>query len=336
MGYKAEKEKTDKRKGLVKRIVLAIALALLVGFCVFGAFCPPNTWKYYFSYPELPIRQDGELRVHFLDVGQGDSTLVELPDGKVLLVDGGDALEGTSTKIMRYLNALDIDVIDYLVISHADEDHCGGLATIAEHKTILNAYMPAVNPAKTSEAFAAVYATLVERGTALFYSSRGIKIGAEASEYQLNFLYPYLDMTTEEAIANNSATSDSNDLSSVLWLEYKGISILFTGDAPAETETQLLRDARLGLLNGVDITDVEFLKVSHHGSGSSTTKEFLEYLNVETAVVSCGLNNMYGHPSMETVSRIAEVGAKLYRTDESGTISVCIQSSGDYTVFTQK
>ena len=338
MGFKAEKEKVDKRKKLVKRIALAVAVALLVAFCVFGAFCPPKTWKYYFGQPELSKRNEGELRVHFLDVGQGDSTLVELPDGKILLVDGGDDLESTSTTIMRYLKALDIDTIDYLVVSHADTDHCGGLDVVAEHTKILNAYLPAVNPAKSGEAFASLYVNLVEQGTALCHAARGMQI-SENSSYELCFLYPYMGMVQEEQIEINSESADSNTLSSVLWLEYKETSILFTGDAPLETETLLVRDDSLGLLDGfgVDLSDVEILKVAHHGSETATSKEFLEYLQLETAVVSCGKNNMYGHPTKEVVDRIAAAGAKLYRTDENGTVSITVQENGAYlvTVTTQ-
>jgi competence protein ComEC len=336
MGYRAEKEKTDKRKGLAKRIALAVVVVLLVGLCVFGAFCAPITWKYYFNYPELAERKDGEMRVHFLDVGQGDSALVELPDGKTLLVDGGDLLENTSTTIMRYLNALDIDVIDYLVVSHADQDHCGGLSVVTEHKTVLNAYMPAVNPAKAGDAFATVYANLVAQGTAMFYSSRAIKIGEGAVDYKLAFLYPYAMQTTEGAIISNSSDADANELSSVLWLEYADTSVLFMGDAPFEIESFLTRDDGLGSLGEASISDVEILKVSHHGAKGSTMEWFLEYMNLETAVVSCGLNNMYGHPAAETVDRIAAAGAKLYRTDQSGTISVTVQPSGAYTISTQK
>ena len=337
MGFKAEKEKVDKQQKLAKRMVLAVALVLLASFCVFGAFCPPSTWKYHLGKPELSIRGEGELRIHFLDVGQGDSTLVELPDGKILLVDGGDDLEGTATTLMRYLNALDIDTIDYLVVSHADTDHCGGLDVVAEHKKILNAYLPAVNPAKSGEAFAALYANLVEQEMSLCYASRGTQIGESTAGYTLRFLYPYIKTVQEEQIPINSDSADSNALSSVLWLEYNETSVLFTGDAPSETEALLLRDDALGLLEGfgADISDVEILKVSHHGSETSTTKEFLEYLHVDTAVVSCGKNNMYGHPAKEVVDRITASGARLYRTDENGTVSVTVQPSGEYAVTSQ-
>ncbi len=334
MGYAAEKEKLDKRYALWKRIALAVVVAVLAGFCVFGAFVPPITWKYYVGKPSVQARGDGELRVHFLDVGQGDSALAELPDGKILLVDGGDEADGTATKLMRYLNALKIRTIDYLVVSHADADHCGALDVVAKYKTVLNAYLPAVNPASAGEAYAEMYAELTAQKTALHFSARGVSFG-NTEGYRLEFLYPYQTDVEETKIEENSEAADSNELSSVLFLEYRDTSVLFTGDAPEETESNLLRDAKLGMLQ-VSLDDVEILKVAHHGSSYSTSAAFLEYIGAEAAIVSCGEGNAYGHPHSETIARLAAVNAKIYRTDTGGTICVTIAPSGVYTVSQEK
>ena len=154
MGYRAEKEKIEKKLRIVKIVVLCVALALVVGLCVFSAFCPPAQWKYYVNKPEVAKRSAGEMRIHYLDVGQGDCTLVELPDGKVVLIDGGDSTERTAETILRYLNALKIKTIDYLIVTHTHSDHCGALQKVVEQKKILNAYLPAAKPEKAGDLYA--------------------------------------------------------------------------------------------------------------------------------------------------------------------------------------
>lgn len=244
MGYREKKEKAEKVAKKWKMLVGGVAFAAVVGLCVFSAFCPPQTWKYYVKKPKVDKIESGELRMHFIDVGQGDATLVELPDGKVLLVDGGDGREPTAKTILRYMNALDIDVVDYLVVTHADADHCGSLAEILSQKQVLNAYLPAIKPENAGAEYQAFYAKLLEEECAREYAVRGLSLGNE--KYTLAFLYPF---SSEISQTLSETDVDNNLLSSVLWLDYKGTSTLFTGDAPFETEYLLKRDDELGLLD---------------------------------------------------------------------------------------
>ena len=140
MGYRAEKEKTERKKKLLKRVLLGILLLCIAGLSIFSAIVPPVTWKYYVNLPKIARRADGELRIHFIDVGQGDCTLVELPDGKTMLIDGGNSKKSTEKKVLRHLNALKINTIDYLIVTHADVDHCGGLNEVVKYKKVVNAY----------------------------------------------------------------------------------------------------------------------------------------------------------------------------------------------------
>ena len=123
-------------------------------------------------------------------------------------------------------------------------------------------------------------------------------------------------------------------MSSVLWLDYKGVSALFTGDAPFATEEKLLRDDRLGLLTplGVTLSETEILKVSHHGSADSTSLAFLEYLQTETAILSYGKNNLYGHPSKEVCENLERADVTAYSTEGCGAVVITIEPSGKYTV----
>ena len=327
MGYRAHKEKAEEKQRRGKRIIVSIVAFLVLGLLIFAAFCPPETWKYYVALPDVQAREDGELRIHFIDVGQGDSTLIELPDGKVMLIDGGDDTLTAKKQILRYLNALDIDVIDYLVITHADGDHCGGIEEIVKWKEVVNAYLPTTSKTVDSE-YAEAYTALAQTNCALIEASRLVTFGGGETPYTLAFLYPYA----------NSDAKENNDASSVLWLDYMGVSALFMGDAPQEVETLLVRDDKLGFLQkmGVDLSSTEIVKVAHHGSGYSSSTAFIEYLNVQTAVVSCGKDNPYGHPADRVIRDLTAAGANVYRTDENGHIIITVSSDKTTEITTLK
>lgn len=327
MGYRAEKNKIEKKIRLIRIIALCVALASVLGLCVFSVFVPPITWKYYVAKPSVPKCGDGELRMHFIDVGQGDSTLIELPDGKVALIDGGDTSDQASKAVLRYLNALDIDVIDYLFVSHSDGDHCGGLTTVLQHKTILNAYLPFANPEYATGTYLQFYQTVLAEGCEIFYTSREVVLMDSAQTYQLSCLYPYsLDV-------NSNLLYWQEPESSVMWLEYMGVGALFMADAGMSIESELLRDDEFNMLPaGVDLTRAKILKVGHHGSKYSTSSAFLEYCNIEAAVISCGEGNPYGHPTEETLGRLKDAGVKTFRTDRDGSVMISIGSKDGFGV----
>ncbi len=323
MGYRAEKNKIEKKIRIIRLIALCVAFAFVVAICLFSVFVPPKTWKYYVGKPKIDKREEGELRIHFIDVGQGDSTLIELPDGKVVLIDGGDTYEKTGTAILRYLNALNIEVIDYLFVSHTDSDHCGSLATVLQYKTILNAYLPAANLNYTPNAYVEFYQAMLEEGCDYRYTSRGRLLTGEDGTYTLFCMYPY------EVDTDLNAFQSSGEESSVLWLDYKGVNALFMADSGMDVEEALMRDDRLGLLPEIDLTDTEILKVGHHGSKYSTSLPFLQYCGVEWGVISCGKNNQYGHPSGEALSSLLEAGVTHFRTDVNGSVILTVNENGE-------
>lgn len=326
MGYRAHKINAEKKEKRVKRIALSVIAFLVLALLIFAAACPPETWKYYVALPKIEKRAEGELRMHFIDVGQGDCTVIELPDGKVMMIDGGDNSAETKKQILRYLNALQIDVIDYLIITHADKDHCGGIDEVVKWKKVLNAYLPTASKTNDGE-YAEAYTALAESECNLIQASRLVAFPQNEEElYKLAFLYPYA----------GSEYENDNAASSVLWLDFMGVSALFMGDAPQEVETLLIRDDKLGFLDamGVALDSTEIVKVAHHGSGYSSSTAFLEYLNVETAVVSCGKDNPYGHPSDRVLTDLEAVGSNVYRTDEDGHIIITVSAEKEVLVTT--
>ncbi len=325
MDYEAHEEKRELRRRRAKRVLLFACVTLFVLFVVFACIVPPESWKYYFRQPAVPARKAGELRIHFIDVGQGDSTLVELPDGKVMLVDGGAENDRAKSAVMRYLGALSIDRIDYLVVTHADGDHCGGLDEIIRYKKVVNAYLPRTYASSDIE-FIEVKEGLEKENCATHVASRSVRFTSDdpAYPYDLRFLYP---------LADELPASDGNDDSAVLWLDYFGTNALLMGDATERTENRLLQEDGLGVLGeGVSLDGTEILKVAHHGSNASSTSAFLARLGVRSAVISCGSGNPYGHPSPSVIERLEANGAAVYRTDELGHIMLTIASGGGYSL----
>ena len=329
MGYAREKEKIAKKRKRIWLISLVVLALLISAICVLMSISNPTTWKYKVFLPNVTKRCEGELRVHFIDVGQGDATLIELPDGKTMLIDGGNGDDNANKSLLRHINALDIEKIDYLVLTHADNDHFGGLIELLKQKRVERAFLPI---------------TTIEEEKSLPYSRFLTELGKEdctvekanvfaslvlskQTNYTLAFLYPYTSMTdgaVEQPVGN--------DASVVVWLEYKNISFLFTGDATKETESSLIASQEKGLyaLYGVDIRKTKILKVAHHGSDDSTSEEFLNYIGVEETVISCGEDNPYGHPDEAVLERLMGIGAKIHRTDTDGSIIVTVGIDGAY------
>ncbi|GHV07713.1 metallo beta-lactamase superfamily lipoprotein [Clostridia bacterium] len=245
----------------------------------------------------------GSFVVYFIDVGQADSALVEC-DGKFMLIDGGNVAD--SDLVYTFLKDRSVTHLEYIVGTHAHEDHIGGLAGALNYATVGTAFCPVTEyDTKAFRSFVKylgdVKITVPTAGDSFKLGSASVKIIAPVKQYK-----------------------SPNDTSIVLKITYGSTSFLFTGDAEREAEADILE-------YGADLKST-VLKVGHHGSDTSTTYPFLREIMPQYAVISCGKNNNYGHPNDNTLSRLRDADVTVFRTDLQGTITC--KSDGEKVTFT--
>ena len=243
-----------------------------------------------------------ELRVDFIAVGQGDAALITSPTGKTVLIDGGPP-EGAAA-LVAYLKSRAVGPLDLVILTHRHADHLGGLAAVVRDVGA-RPFMDAPFPHPT-----ALYGTLMKALAARqvpvreAVRDRVIDLGGEAT----------LRLLTPPEPVLRGTRSDVNSNSVLVRLDYHQASILFAADAEASTERWLL-SARAPLRARV-------LKVAHHGSQHSSTAAFLRAVAPQIGIISAGTANKYGHPEVEAVDRLQTIGARVFRTDQDGTISL--------------
>ena len=249
--------------------------------------------------------ENSTFEIHFIDVGQADAALV-LCDGKAMLIDGGNAED--SSLLYTYLKNHNISHLDYVIGTHAHEDHIGGLAGALNYASVGTAYCPATS--YDTKAFGNFVKALDKHGVSITVPSTGdsFTLGSAACTI----------------LAVNTDSSDPNNTSIVLRIVYGDTSFLFTGDAERVVEQAILN-------RGTNINST-VLKVGHHGSESSTSYVWLREIMPQYAVISVGKDNSYGHPTEEVLSRLRDAEVKTFRTDLQGDI-ICI-SDGKNVTFT--
>ena len=237
-------------------------------------------------------------KVHFIDVGQGDSELVELPNGQTLLIDAGTPQSGN--QVANEIKSLGYSRIDYLVATHPHADHIGGMAEIINSFDIGEIYMPKVST--TTATYENLLDAIATKGLNTHTAKAGVTIAAD-NTFSVQIISPMLD-----------DYADINDWSAIIRYNTASKNVLFTGDAGKD----VIRDANPG--------KIDVLKVSHHGSRTGTDEALATELSPAYAVISCGLNNSYGHPHEEVLDALK--GTQLYRTDLQGTIDMTIDANG--------
>ncbi len=281
-----------------KLLWLFLVAVLLLTSCSMGASDTSD---------DVELPEESFLEVHYIDVGQADSTLV-VCDGKTLLIDGGNAAD--SSLIYSYLKKNYISHLDYVIATHAHEDHIGGLAGAMTYADVEEVLCP------TDDYESAVFQDFLK-----YVEKEGVDIQIPSAGDTFE-----LGSAVVDILACN-AVEEINGTSIVLKVTYGDTAFLFTADAERDTEQVILE-------SGADLKST-VLKVGHHGSSASTTYPFLREVMPEYAVISVGEDNSYGHPHEETLSRLEDADVKIYRTDLHGTV-ICTSDGTSVSFTTDK
>jgi competence protein ComEC len=283
----------------------AYALPTISFFSADSATVPPTATQFPTS---APIVSNQPFRVHFIDVGQGDSILIQTSDGRNILVDGGD----TGTGVVGYLQSVGVQQIDLMVATHPHADHIGGLVEVLRTYPVLTVVTN--GEAHTTSVYEDFLDAIADAKAQYLEVKRGDVL--QVGSLKLNVLSPVAP-----------TDPDLNENSIVLRFTDGRTTYLLMGDAGANTEAALLAS---GMPLKADV-----LKVGHHGSKSGSTPAFLQAVDPDVAVYSAGVNNQYGHPALQTIQALNQVGATIYGTNVNGSVLVNGSAQG-YQIETQK
>lgn len=255
----------------------------------------------FFSYVQKNFFQvsNHNLWFHFIDVGQGDSSLIITPKGNTILIDAGD--EAHAKKVVSYIREQGIEKLDLVIATHPDADHIGGMDKVIKNFDIDVFAMPDVS-AKTNQ-------------------YKQIQRELKAKKMRATRLYQGDEVQIDDDIdfeilspVKGKKYDDTNEYSIVAKIVYKDTSFILMGDATMENEVDII--------NNVPDIDIDVLKLGHHGSSTSSSDYFVTKTSPNIAIISCGKNNKYGHPHQEVMRVLKKHGVTPYRTDEMGDIVI--------------
>ena len=233
------------------------------------------------------------LKVHYLDVGQGDSIFVELPNNETMLIDAAESYQ--SENIINYLKNLNYQKIDYVIGTHPHTDHIGGLKNIINTFEIGKIYMPKV--VSTTKTYESLLMAIKDKNLKINTAKAGTSI-IDTDTLKINILAP-----------NNSIYTELNNYSVVTKITYGTTKFLFMGDAEKLSENEIKENVT-----------ADVIKIGHHGSNTSSSIDFIKKVNAKYGIISVGLNNKYNLPKEETITNWENSGTKIYLTSTNGTI----------------
>ena len=358
-----------KKRSKIK-ISIEVIVALVLIALIAAIVC-------YFALPEFKKRADdyfqaifgadergqntakgeSELRVHYLDVGQGDSIFIEFPDDTVMLIDSGDRENAVAEYITDYLSDLGVEVIDYLMLTHTDADHVGNMVQVLEAFEVEKAFVPYIEEGVITTKVYTNFVAALEKETytaedggtqlcEIVISQMGELIESEnqTDEFFMAFLSPsdYRDPEGEYYELNHAkspSAEQKNAVSPIALLEYMGKKIVFTGDVTGEPAEKVMQRYESGVYNNmfpkhggetyyaVNLDGgADVYKAAHHGSMThgSNAAEFIDFIAPKNAVICVGEGNSYNLPDSALLEIFSEREIPVYRTDENGTIVVTV------------
>ena len=268
------------------------------------------------------MQNHGNMMIYFIDVGQGDSTLINTARNKTVLIDGGGSESSSfdvgEKTLLPYLLDRKITVLDFVIISHFDSDHCGGILFLMEHMKIKNIIIS--KQGKESANYSKFKSIVMDKGISVKFVKKGDRVKIDNTTY-LDVLFPSNDFISENILNNNSIVAK---------ICYNNFSILFTGDIEEIAENELCTK-----YENTNKLEANILKVAHHGSKTSSTTEFVKLVRPQIALIGVGEKNKFGHPNDGVIQRLKNDNVKIYRTDKMGEISLRINNKGEIKVKTQ-
>ncbi len=322
--------------------VIIFIIMLILALCGCG-----GNQNHYADDSQIEYRENtGEFSVHYLDVGQGDAIFIHFPDGKNFMIDSGDGSEKSLDYICGFLSAFGVSKIDYLMLTHPMQDHQGGMQTLLDDYDVENMFIPYIIKSENFPNFKKII-DLAEQKQVKTIVSQTYK-NFKGQDYAMGIMTPYpFNFPNGESSyvdINSAFPSESavNDVSPMVYVSYKSVRFLFTGDAGVSQEKIIVDNysALKQMFNslGIDLNlkNIDFLKIARHGSANTSSFDFISMLKPKNAIISVGGGNHYGLPSTETLSVLADASPahNLYRTDVYGTVSVYVSNSGEYRIQT--
>lgn len=313
--YSKPKQKRWNVRKTVKVFLLVVAciISLWGGRSLIPAWNEIEGWiRVSIANPAID-KAKGETRVHFISVGQGDAVLIEQGE-HFALIDAGPAEYADS--LVGYLERVQVQQLDLMVMTHPESDHIGGMPAVLEHFSVNELWIP--DFADGEEPRYGIYRTIMEQAAE---QGTWVTVPVCGSPFPLG--------KGEITLVSNGISSGDgyNNLSLCLRFDCDHFSFLDTGDAEMAGEEKLLEE---GWPLQADI-----FKVGHHGAKNANSWELLEAVQPRIAVVSCGADNPYGHPEPEVVERLKQAGAVVFRTDQNGNVVVVLENDGQIQAYTQ-
>ncbi len=324
------KKSKSGRARLAAIISVAAAALVISALLVINIFFP---LKYFTAYLVRGSRPAGGLTLRVLDVGQADCAVACLPDGKTLLIDGGDGTYACTLGILTELNRLDVDRLDYVVCTSVKDEHCGGLAEILRVKGADVVFAPYCTNRYISRSYSAFYSAAESCGAELKVAEYGE--GAECGKAFFTFLAPAVHTAPGGAYddLNSDPTDEAIDAASaVLWLEYDGCGIFYAGDAPARVLDGIVGEYRVAAGPGgafvfggheIKLENCRAYKAAGHGGEDHRSSALTDLLAPQISVISSGENNAEGCPSAGVLADLSAHG-NIYMTAYRGNVTVSL------------
>ncbi len=302
----AKRKNVKKSVKTIKSIIYIVLVLVLAAGAYFGIFDDPLGVAKPDKTGTVTELDDGKLQLHMIDVGQADSFLLRIPDGKNvknILIDAGAPNNTRPDTIPDYLSSLGIKELDMLILTHPHYDHIGAAQKVLDSVTVRTVMIPDCD--YSGKTWTNILETIEKKNIEVIFSEVGQTL--DIGDAKMKILAPSDNML---------AGKETNDYSIVAKVTYGETSFMFTGDAESDSEAEILKAFSKSDLK------CNVLKVGHHGSSTSSSQAFLNAVSPEIALISCGKGNDYGHPHKETMQKLGDMGINIFRTDEMGTVII--------------